>query len=173
MNAADFQTIISDARSPLIVDFWAPWCVPCRVTKPILEKLASEYAGRITFLPVNADEAREVIAKYRVAGIPTVMAFQDGQLRGRVTGAQTESAYRSMFESLAVGRPVKVPLATFDRTLRLGAGALFVLAGVSTGSWLLAVLGSVLAFLGIYDRCPVWAALTTMLKRAGSAVQRE
>lgn len=59
MNLTEFQQIVSSAGKPLVVDVWAPWCAPYRVTKPILEKLAQEYQDKVTFLPVNADEAHE------------------------------------------------------------------------------------------------------------------
>ena len=81
-----------------------------------------------------------------------------------MTGAQNEAGYRSMFEALAQGKEIKVPMTQFDRMLRLGAGGLFIIVGVSTGSWLVAGIGGILAFLGIYDRCPIWNALTRMFQ---------
>jgi hypothetical protein len=65
---------------------------------------------------------------------------------------------------LAQGKEVKVSMTQFDRMLRLGAGGLFIMVGVSTGSWLVAGIGGILAFLGIYDRCPIWNALTGMFQ---------
>ena len=165
MNPTEFEQKALAAGKAVVVDLWAPWCAPCRATKPILEKLAVEYAGRVEFLPVNADESPEVLRQYRVLGIPTVLAFLNGKLAGRVTGAQPESGYRLLFEALASGAPVRLPMASFDRLLRLGTGALLVVAGGFAGSWLLAGLGALVAFLGIYDRCPVWAALTRAFRR--------
>jgi thioredoxin 1 len=166
MNLTEFQQKISSADKPIVVDFWAPWCAPCRMTKPILEKLAREYQEQVAFLPVNADESREVLETYRIIGIPTVMAFRGSKVAARVTGAQNEAGYRALFEALAEGREVKIPLSTFDRFLRLGAGALLAMVGISTGNWLLTGAGGVVAFLGVYDRCPIWRAVTQMLKRA-------
>jgi len=133
------------------------------MTKPTLEKLGTEYAGRVEFLPVNADESRDVLEHFRVFGIPTVLALRGGEEVGRVTGARSEAGYRSMFESLAEGEEVKIPMAPFVRMLRLGAGALFVIVGFATSNWLIAVSGAILAFTGIYDRCPIWAALKSYL----------
>jgi len=135
------------------------------MSKPILEKLAKEYAEKIEFMPLNADESREVLEQFRVFGIPTVITIRNGKEIGRVTGSQSESNYRAMFEALAEGREVKVPLAPFDRMLRLGAGAVFTMIGISTGNWLVAGIGGILAFMGIYDRCPLWSALTGMFQR--------
>lgn len=165
MNKSEFQQKLSESGKPVIVDFWADWCRPCMVSKPILEKLAKEFAEQVDFMPVNADESREVLEQFRIFGIPTVITFRDGKEVGRVTGSQAESSYRSMFDSLAKGGEVKIPLSPFNRMLRLGAGAAFVMVGISTGNWLIAGIGGILAFMGVYDRCPLWAALTGMMQR--------
>ena len=135
------------------------------MTKPILDKLGKEFAEEVEFLPINADQSREVLEQFRIFGIPTVIAFQNGKEVARLTGAQNEAGYRSMFEALAQGKEIKVPMTQFDRMLRLGAGGLFIIVGVSTSSWLVAGIGGILAFLGIYDRCPIWNALTRMFQR--------
>jgi thioredoxin 1 len=164
MNLSDFQNKITQTDKPVIVDLWAPWCGPCRMTKPILEKLAKEYAGTVEFLPINADDSREVLEQFRVSGIPTVMALRDGKIVGRVTGSQNETGYRAMFMALVDGSEVKIPLKPFDRYLRLGAGALLLLVGLFTGSWLVTSLGGLVAFMGIYDRCPIWAKISRLVK---------
>lgn len=148
-----------------MVDFWAPWCVPCRTTKPVLEKLGMEFSGDVEFLPVNADMARDVLQNYRVFGIPTVIAIRNGREIARLTGLQNEARYRSMFDALAQKKEVRVPMTRFDRSLRLGAGGAFLLIGVSNGSWLVAGIGALLAFLGIHDRCPLWRAITGSFRR--------
>ena len=135
------------------------------MTKPILEKLAKEYDSKVQFMPVNADESRDVLEQFKVYGIPTVITLRDGKEVGRVTGAQNESSYRAMFEALAEGKEVKVPLTSFDRMLRLGAGAVFVAMGITTGNWLVAGVGGIIAFMGVYDRCPIWQAVTGMFKK--------
>jgi thioredoxin 1 len=165
MNKTEFQQKISQTEKPVIVDFWASWCAPCMMTKPILDRLGKDYADKIEFMPVNADESQEVLQQYRVFGIPTVITIRDGMEVGRITGARSEADYRSMFETLAEGGEVKVPLRLFDRILRLGAGTLFIMIGVSTGNWLVASVGGILAFMGVYDRCPIWNALTGMFRR--------
>lgn len=165
MNLTEFQKRISEADKPIVVDFWASWCVPCRITKPILEKLAGEYSDRVEFLPINADDSRAVLEQFRVSGIPTVLTLRGEKLVGRVTGAQNEASYRAMFEALAGDKDVKIPISSFDRMLRLGAGALLVMAGISTGNWLVLSIGGMVSFWGIYDRCPIWRALMDMLQR--------
>ena len=166
MNKTEFQQKLSKAGKPVIVDFWAPWCGPCMMTKPILEKLAKEYGDRVEFMPVNADEAHEIIEQYRVFGIPTVLMFRNEKEVGRVTGAQNEARYRTLFEAMVAGGEVKLPLTSFDRSLRLGTGLLFVMVGISTNNWIVGVLGGIVAFMGVYDRCPIWQALTGLFKRS-------
>ena len=136
------------------------------MTKPILDKLAKEYTGKIEFMPINADDSREVLEQFHVFGIPTVITLRNGKEVGRVTGTQNEANYRAMFEALADGREVKVPLTQFDRMLRLGAGALLIMVGISTGNWLVVGIGGVISFMGIYDRCPIWKALTGIFKHS-------
>ena len=134
------------------------------MTKPILDKLAKEYGDTVQFMPVNADDSREVLEQFRVYGIPTVLTIRGGKEVGRVTGAQNEAGYRAMFEALSKGEEVKTPLTNFDRMLRLGGGGLFMMIGVSTGNWIVAGIGGILAFMGIYDRCPIWNAITGIFK---------
>lgn len=163
MNLTQFQETVSSSDKPLVVDFWAPWCAPCKMTKPILEKLAREFEGKVAFLPIDADQSHDILEHFKIIGIPTVLTMRGGQIVGRVTGAQSEAGYRAMFEALAEGREVQVPLPAFDRILRLAAGTLLVMVGIFTGSWLALGIGGIVAFLGVYDRCPIWRALTRLV----------
>ena len=165
MNLTEFQNKVSTTQKPIVVDFWASWCMPCKITKPILEKLAREHAEKVEFLPINTDHSRDILEYFKVVGIPTVMTIRNGNVAGRVTGAQNESVYRAMFDALAEGKEVKVPMSPFDRMFRLGAGALLVMYGLSSSNWLVLGIGGIVAFFGIYDRCPIWRAITGLLKR--------
>ena len=98
MNITEFQKRILEADKPIVVDFWANWCVPCKLTKPILEKLAKEYNDKIEFMPIEADTSREVLEQFQVIGIPTMLTLRNGKVVGRVTGAQSKFNYRAMFE---------------------------------------------------------------------------
>ena len=102
VSIADFddKVIAASQRVPVIVDFWAPWCQPCRILKPILEKLAGEFGGRFILAKVNSDENQELSARFGVRGIPAVKAFVGGQPVDEFTGALPESQVREFIERL-------------------------------------------------------------------------
>lgn len=161
MNLQEFKQKLQTSPDPIVVDFWAPWCGPCRVTKPILESLGKEYEGRVSLLMINADESRELLRELRIYGIPTLMAARSGLILKKYTGAQSRENYRKIFEGLANGEePAQASMSTFDRFIRLLIGTVLVILGIQAGTWLPVAAGGIIAFLGIYDRCPIWRAIT-------------
>ena len=102
VTEADFQNrVIEESRKRLVlVDFWAPWCGPCRTLTPIIEKLASEYAGRFLLAKVNSDENQSLAGELGVRGIPNVKAFSGGEMIDEFTGAMPEGMVRQFIERL-------------------------------------------------------------------------
>jgi thioredoxin 1 len=134
------------------------------MTKPILEKLAKEYRENVDFWPINSDENQQLLQELKIYGIPTVLLILNGEIAGRFTGAQREDAYRRMFESLASGQTVQVPISPIDRFLRLGIGAVTAIFALQSSNWWLLALGLLILFFGVYDRCPIWKAITGYFK---------
>ncbi len=94
---ANFADDVLQSQGPVVVDFWAPWCGPCRVVGPILQDMADEHE-RVTFVKLNVDENPSIQARYNVLSIPTVILFEDGEAREIVVGARSRSHYESVWE---------------------------------------------------------------------------
>lgn len=95
---AQFSEEVLKSEIPVLVDFWAPWCGPCRAIAPILEQLYEEYQGRFKIVKVNSDENEELVNTYSIRSIPTLIVFKNGELKDNIQGALPKQKLKEMIE---------------------------------------------------------------------------
>ncbi len=98
LDDTSFQQQVENAKGLVFVDFWAPWCAPCRIVGPTVERLAQKYAGRVTFGKLNVDESPRTAAAYQIGSIPTLAIFRDGEPVTGVAGAVPEHFLAEMID---------------------------------------------------------------------------
>jgi len=98
LSDATFADFIKSATVPVIVDFWAEWCGPCKMIAPVVEEIAAEYEGKIQVVKLNVDENRGVPAQYKVISIPTLVVFKDGQEVERSIGFKTKKELKALID---------------------------------------------------------------------------
>ncbi len=94
----NFDEEVMNSEQPVLVDFWAPWCGPCRMVGPVVEELAEQYFGRVKVGKLNVDEQQELAGRYKVMSIPTIMLFKDGDVVEKVVGARTREEFEKMID---------------------------------------------------------------------------
>ncbi len=97
---ANFEQEVLKHNGPVMVDFWATWCGPCRMLGPVVEELAKEYEGKVKVCKLNTDEGPDTSMKYRITSIPTIIFFKNGEVAGQAVGLQSKSALQEKLNSL-------------------------------------------------------------------------
>ena len=110
VSDATFDADVLQSGQPVLVDYWAEWCGPCKMVAPILDEVSKDYAGKLTVAKLNVDENQSVPAKYGIRGIPTLMLFKDGAIVGTKVGALSKSQLTQFIES-AIGGAAPVSAA--------------------------------------------------------------
>lgn len=98
LTESGFEVEVLRTRGLVLVDFYAPWCGPCKMLAPFLDQLAGEFAGRVKFAKLNVDEAPEVAGRYKITGVPTLLLFRDGEPVDSVVGMATPQALKKWLE---------------------------------------------------------------------------
>ena len=167
MDKEQFDEKLRQNLRPVVVDIWAPWCMPCRMIEPALKKLDHEYNERVDVWKINADENASLLQSLGVRSIPTLIAYNNGQEVARRIGVQSQAALGNLFQTALDGEaPSTSGLGRNDRLIRLAAGLGLAGVGLYTGfSWWLLGLAAVVLFSAVYDRCPIWQAISPRLGR--------
>ncbi len=98
LSESNFEREVLQSDIPVLVDFWATWCGPCRMLAPTISKIAEEQAGKIKVCKLDVDEAQMVAIRYGISSIPTLMYFVNGEIRGRLVGVQPKGAIEALFD---------------------------------------------------------------------------
>jgi thioredoxin 1 len=98
LTDATFDTEVGAASTPMIVDFWAPWCGPCRMVSPVIEEIAEDHDGKVAVGKVNVDENPGIASRFGIMSIPTIILFKDGQAAKKVIGARSKADFEREFE---------------------------------------------------------------------------
>ena len=101
----DFEKEVIQATKPVLVDFWAPWCGPCRMVAPIVEELAVEYDGKVDFVKLNTDDNPTTAVKYGIRSIPTLLVFKDGKPVGQIVGFRPKSDLKQRLDAVVDAVP--------------------------------------------------------------------
>ena len=100
LTDTNFETEVIKSSTPVLVDFWADWCGPCKMLTPTIEKLANDYAGKVKVGKVDTDSNREVSMKYGISAIPTVILFKDGQVAQKFVGLRQERDFKEALDAV-------------------------------------------------------------------------
>jgi thioredoxin 1 len=165
MNISEFNKELEAEQLPVVVEFWAGWCGPCKAMAPGLKTVSQEMAGRVRLWKINADDNPEVLKALGVMGIPTMIGYKNGQQVARRTGALPADGIRTFFEAVEKGEAPQTKLSIFDRVIRLVIALAFIVLGTLNGPnyWLLAI-GGIVLFSAIYDRCPIYKMVSAKVK---------
>ncbi|MGD8237457.1 MAG: thioredoxin [Armatimonadota bacterium] len=103
ITEGDFEEVVLQSELPVLIDFWAEWCGPCKIVAPVVEELAADYDGRLVVGKVDVDKALELAGKYGIRSIPSLLIFKDGEVVDTIVGAQGKSSIAKKIDAVLSG----------------------------------------------------------------------
>ena len=100
VTSATFEAEVLKSEEVVLVDFWAPWCGPCKMLSPIIDEIADEYAGKVKIVKLNIDDSGDIATKYGVMSIPTLILFKNGDIANKTVGLQAKPALKKLIDSV-------------------------------------------------------------------------
>ncbi len=166
MKKTELEKILNSSEKAVVIEFWAPWCGPCRAMEPSLEKVSGEFFESVELVRINVDDDVEIARDLKIHAIPTMVAYKEGKELFRKTGSQHLESLRSIFLSASNGIvDVKSSVSPTSRLIRLISGLGLIAIGLGNGiNWLYVLLGALIAFWGVYDRCPIYNSIKAWYK---------
>ena len=104
LTADNFEAEVIKSDKPVLVDFWAEWCAPCRMLAPTIDQVATDYAGRVKVAKLNVDQFGEIAARYQIRGIPTILVFNGGEISEQMVGAGSKENIVKMVDKVAASQ---------------------------------------------------------------------
>lgn len=165
MNQSAFELKIRKNPRPVVVEFWAPWCGPCKMMAPYLKKAEQDFSGQVDLWKINADENPELLRSLGVMGIPTMVGYYQGQEVTRKTGAMTPDNVLAFFAAVKENKAFNRSLSWVERLMRIVPAIILFWLGTTSGPtyWMIAI-GVVFLFSAVYDRCPVYKVVSAQIK---------
>jgi thioredoxin len=165
MNKQEILQYSRQSNKPIILEFWAPWCAPCRLMTPALDKVSRQYKDTVELMRINADEHPQTIKDFGIMGIPAMVVIANGHEVSRHTGAMDFSQLEILFQAVSNDQEILIPPTGSQRVMRVGSGLAVAFMGYFWGPPVLYyLLGATIAFSGLYDRCPIFKMLYPRLK---------
>ena len=163
MDYLEFKEEIQHKKLPIVLELWAPWCGPCKMMAPNLEKVSREFEGQVELWKINADENPDILRSLGVMGIPTMFGFSNGEELFRITGALNPEQISQVFSAAQAQQKLKSGLSDRARLYRMVTGlAVMLLGGLSEHS-LVILVGAIITFTAFSDRCPIYQGLVSRL----------
>ncbi len=166
MNPENFLEKLKQNPRPVVVDFWASWCGPCSLVRPIIASLKNEFKGRVDVWEVNADDAPDLMRTYGVMSIPTLIVFESGREVERYVGARPAGFYTYVFKKLAESDVLPHdPPAPGIRIMMLVGGLLMTFYGLDGGLYYIAAAGGLLLLTTFFEPVSIYKQLEARLRK--------